>query len=99
MTNTFTSIAILKAKAGKRDELHSALLRLIDPTRSEKGCLTYMLFEDDANSGTFYMQEAFQDEAAFGFHTQTTHFQTFAKRMDDLMDEPIQLIKLNQVSH
>lgn len=99
MTNKFTSIAILKAKAGKRDELHSALLQLIDPTRSEKGCLTYTLFEDEASSGTFYMQEAFQDEAAFGFHKQTAHFQNFSKRMDDLMAEPIQLIRLNQVSH
>lgn len=99
MKNKFTSIAILKAKAEKREELHAALLQLIDPTRNETGCLSYTLFEDEANLGTFYMQEAFQDETAFEFHIQTAHFQAFAKRMDNLMTEPIQLIKLNQVSH
>ncbi|WP_080778905.1 putative quinol monooxygenase [Chryseobacterium phocaeense] len=94
----FISIAVLKAKEGKRAALQEALLQLINPTRSETGCLYYILFEDKNNTGTFYMHEAFQDKAAFEYHIQTPHFKNFAGQMNELMAEPIQLIELKQVS-
>ncbi|WP_223608203.1 putative quinol monooxygenase [Chryseobacterium sp. OSA05B] len=94
----FISTAVLKAKEGKRTALKEALIKLINPTRSELGCLYYILFEDKNNKGTFYMREAFKDTAAFEFHTQTVHFKNFAAQMDELMSEPIQLIELKQVS-
>ncbi|PIF45535.1 quinol monooxygenase YgiN [Chryseobacterium sp. 52] len=96
--NTFTSTAVLKAKEGQRTALKEALLQLINPTRSEPGCLYYILFEDKNNNGTFYMHEAFKDQAAFEFHAQTIHFKNFAANMDALMSEPIQLIELAKVS-
>ena len=99
MTNLFTSLAILKAKNEKKETLKSALLKLIDPTRSEPGCVTYTLFEDKNESGTFYMQEAFLDQAAFDAHIATPHFINFASQINDLMNEPIALIELQQVSH
>ncbi|KMQ61383.1 antibiotic biosynthesis monooxygenase [Chryseobacterium angstadtii] len=94
----FISTAVLKAKEGKRAALKEALLKLINPTRSEPGCLYYILFEDKNNKGTFYMREAFKDTAAFEFHTQTIHFKNFAAQTGELMSEPIQLIELNPVS-
>ena len=99
MSKKFISIAVLKSKANKREELLTALLQLIDPTRSEMGCLEYTLFEDKENLGTFYMREAFEDEEAFKFHTGTSHFRAFERQVDNLMDHSIDLIKLNQVSH
>ncbi|WP_228728577.1 putative quinol monooxygenase [Chryseobacterium endalhagicum] len=96
--NQFISEAVLKAREGKRAALKEALLKLINPTRSEPGCLYYILFEDKNNEGTFYMREAFRDKAAFEFHTETFHFKNFAAQMDSLLEEPIQLIELAQVS-
>lgn len=90
-------MAVLKAKHGKGEELRNALLLLINPTRSESGCLYYILFEDKNDSDTFYMWEAFEDEEAFKFHTQTSHFQGFAARTDELLNGPIQLIELAHV--
>ncbi|SHF84329.1 putative quinol monooxygenase [Chryseobacterium sp. OV279] len=94
----FLSTAVLTAKEGKRTALKEALLQLIIPTRSEPGCLYYILFEDKNNTGTFYMREAFKNTAEFEFHTQTVHFKNFAAQMDELMSEPIQLIELKPVS-
>ncbi|MDN5479752.1 putative quinol monooxygenase [Chryseobacterium carnipullorum] len=93
----FTSTAVLKAKEGKRTALKEALLELINPTRSEPGCLYYILFEDKNHEGTFYMHEAFRDKAAFDFHIETVHFKNFAVQMDELMSEPIQLIELVKI--
>lgn len=52
-TETFVSLAVLKAKAGRRDDLRAALLALIEPTRAEVGCLDYVLFEQRDEPGSF----------------------------------------------
>ena len=44
------------------------LLKLIEPTRAEPGNLDYVLFEQRDEQGTFYMREAFRDQAALDAH-------------------------------
>ena len=63
-SNVLVSIAVLKAKAGKEQALKEELLKLIEPTRAEPGNLDYVLFEQRDEQGTFYMREAFRDQAA-----------------------------------
>jgi quinol monooxygenase YgiN len=92
------SIAVLKAKAGQEEELKAALLALIEPTRAEPGNLDYVLFERQDEPGTFFMREAFTDQAALDAHFATPYFQRFAAASDDLLAEPLQLIFLEQVS-
>ncbi|AGN79088.1 zinc-binding alcohol dehydrogenase family protein [Pseudomonas fulva] len=92
------SIAVLKAKAGKEQALKEELLTLIEPTRAEPGNLDYVLFEQRDEQGTFYMREAFRDQAALDAHFSMPYFQRFAATADDLLQEPLQLIFLEQVS-
>lgn len=97
-SNVLVSIAVLKAKAGIEQALKEELLALIAPTRAEPGNLDYVLFEQRDEQGTFYMREAFRDEAALDAHTSMPYFQRFAATADDLLQEPLQLIFLEQVS-
>lgn len=99
MNEKFVTMAVLKAKEGKRAILLTELIKLIDPTRNEAGCLEYVLFEDESHHGTFYMREAFLDRAAFHYHSRTPHFIAFALNMEELLEEPVTLIELKQVSH
>ena len=92
------SIAVLKAKAGKREALRQGLLTLIEPTRAEPGNLDYVLFELRDEPGTFYMREAFASQAALDEHVAAPYFQVFAAKMNNLLAEPIKLIFLDQVS-
>ncbi|MFK0276660.1 putative quinol monooxygenase [Ensifer sp. NPDC090286] len=92
------SIAILKAKPHQREALRQGLLGLIAPTRAEPGNLDYVLFELRDEPGTFYMREAFADQAALDAHFATPHFQAFAAEIDALLEEPLRLIFLDQVS-
>lgn len=94
----FVSLAVLKAKAGRRNDLQAALLALIEPTRAEAGCLDYVLFEQRDEPGTFYMREAFRSRAALDTHIATPHFQAFAADMEALLAEPLSLIVLDEVS-
>ncbi len=92
------SLAILAARPGKRDALRDGLMALIEPTRNERGCLDYVLFEMKDEPGTFYMREAFTSRAALDAHFQTPHFQAFAATVDDLLARPLQLVFLDQIS-
>ncbi|CAN7240450.1 antibiotic biosynthesis monooxygenase [Bosea sp. LjRoot90] len=95
---TFISIAVLKAKAGQREQLRRSLLTLIEPTRAEPGCLDYVLFELRDEPGTFYMREAFTSAPALEVHKATPHFQAFAATAGDLLAEPLRLVVLDRVS-
>ena len=97
MTNYYISMAVLKAKEGKQEKLKDELLKLVNPSRQEAGCLEYVLFEDKQQAGTFYMREAFTDQLAFIAHCNTSHFKNFEAQIDELMDGPITLIELMPV--
>jgi quinol monooxygenase YgiN len=99
MTNTFRAIAHLKAKPAKNQVLKEALLALIAPTRMEPGCLEYILYEDFKVEGIFYMSEEFENEAAFDAHIQSDHFQNFAKMTEELLLEPVNVVRMNRVSN
>lgn len=96
--NIFASIAILKAKQEKIEDLRKELLGMIEPTRKEEGCIEYILFENPEAPGDFYMREAFKDKNAFETHIATPHFQALAKKVDDLLREPMALIRVKRVS-
>lgn len=93
------SIAVLKARAGMREQLRRELIKLIEPTRHEPGNLDYVLFELRDEPGTFYMREAFVSQAALDSHCQTDNFQAFASQAESLLAEPLQLIFLDEVSY
>ncbi len=98
MSELIISLAVLKAKNGKRQILEQELLKLINPTRTEPGCLDYVLFGDVEDENLFYMREAFLDRQAFDLHIASPHFQAFAAVKDELLEEPLRLIALKQLS-
>ena len=92
------SIAVLKAKAGMGEVLRRELLELIEPTRLEPGNLDYVLFELRDEPETFYMREAFVNQAALDAHCETDYFQAFVRQADELLAEPLRLIFMEEVS-
>ncbi|AYN26654.1 MULTISPECIES: putative quinol monooxygenase [Buttiauxella] len=95
--NTLSIIAVLKAKAGQREQLKSALQALISPTRKEEGCLDYALFQLEDTPDVFYMRESWKGQEALDAHIALPHFQAFVQQMDELLAEPLQLVRLNAV--
>ncbi|OAT26812.1 hypothetical protein M976_02586 [Buttiauxella ferragutiae ATCC 51602] len=95
--NTLSIIAVLKAKTGQREQLKSALQALISPTRKEEGCLDYALFQLEDTPDVFYMRESWKGQEALDAHIALPHFQAFVQQMDELLAEPLQLVRLNAV--
>ncbi len=72
------------AKPGHEDELRRHLNTLIAPSRSEPGCVQYTLHENNAEPGKFLFYEIWKDEAAFKYHTETSHFKEFGPKVEHL---------------
>lgn len=65
----------LQAAAGRDEEAAAQLRRLIAPTRSEPGCVTYALHRDPQNPAKFMFYEEFRSQEAVQEHNRTPHFQ------------------------
>jgi quinol monooxygenase YgiN len=65
----------LQAAAGREEEAATQLQKLLAPTRSEPGCVQYLLHRDPQDPSKFMFYEEFQSDEALREHTQSPHFQ------------------------
>jgi quinol monooxygenase YgiN len=68
-----TIVATIIAKADKVELVKSELLKLIDVTRAEEGCINYDLHQDHANPGHFLMYENWQNRELWRKHMENQH--------------------------
>jgi len=65
----------LQAAAGREEEAAAQLRRLLVPTRSEPGCVNYLLHRDPQDATKFMFYEEFRSQAALEEHSKAPHFQ------------------------
>lgn len=73
ITNEVVCIANLEAKEGKKEALLKVLQGLIQPSRSEPGCISYHLHVSPENPNLFTFIDKFKDLDAFNYHCETSH--------------------------
>lgn len=86
MSQPFTAIATLIAKAGQQDALEQHLRALLEPTRAEAGCGQYDLHQDQANPLAFYMIEQWSSDQALQAHDASAHIQHFRASAGELIE-------------
>lgn len=59
---------------------------LLEPTRSEHGCLNYELYQNIGNSQVFTMIEKFHNQEAFDYHNQQPYLVAFKQIVGDLVE-------------
>jgi quinol monooxygenase YgiN len=82
-----TIIARILAKAEKRELVKTELLKLIDITRAEKGCINYNLHQDNENENLFLFYENWKSRELWQIHMQNTHLADYMKSTDGAVDE------------
>jgi quinol monooxygenase YgiN len=86
MSKTVT--VTLHAKPGKEEELKATLIRLIPPSRGEKGCLDYHIAQSSDNPGNFVAFMVYENEEAFKRHEASDLIQNLRnKQLPALVDE------------
>ena len=82
-------IAVITAKPGSEQLVQQALTELVEPTRSEPGCLSYNLLVSGADPATFITVETWSSQADLDAHMQTPHVQqALAAAGDHLVQAP-----------
>lgn len=76
MTN-LTIVASIIVKQGQRDFVKSEMIKLIDPTLVEAGCVEYRLHQNNNNPEHFLFYECWQYREAWQKHRENTHMSEY----------------------
>lgn len=79
-------VAISTAKAGKEAELEAALRALIEPTRNDRGFITYDLHRDIQDPRTFVFVETWESLEDLQLHGKAAHIEAFRVKSGDLVE-------------
>lgn len=89
-----TIIANIIAKADKIDLVKAELLKLIDITRAEEGCINYNLHQDNENPAHFLFYENWESRELWQVHMGAQHFKDYAAATEGA----IELFTLNEMA-
>ncbi len=90
MSKKLYTIAILKAKVDKFDEMTAVLEELASHTRQEVGALQYGFYRSQEDPNVVLSFEEWQDAAAEAAHWQTPHLTSAIEAFKDILDgDPI----------
>lgn len=93
-----TVIATLRAKPGKEAELKDYLTTLVGYTRTETGCISYDLNQQQDDPTTFVMVEYWTGRSALDQHAQMPYMKEFADAAAALLAEPVDMRLLDMLS-
>jgi quinol monooxygenase YgiN len=96
--NTLKVVAIAETSPQKAEELKSICLGLIAPTRKEKGCLSYELFQDTTNPGIFTFIEHWQSREHLDIHLKTPHLVAAVEAFSKILTKELMVLMLNKIA-
>jgi len=91
-------LSYFTAKPSRTDELIAALIQLINPTRSEDGCLLYELAIDKSNQCFLIMIEKFINAEALAIHEEQPYIKNFVENVMDKLCEKVAWHEANVIS-
>ena len=94
MNKALTIVARIEAKADKIELVKTALLKLIEPTRKEEGCLQYDLHQDNENPEAFVFYENWESRALWQTHMNNDHLKAYMEETDGAVES----FTLNEMS-
>jgi quinol monooxygenase YgiN len=89
-----TIVANIKANTDKIDLVKAALLKLIEITRTEKGCINYDLHQDNENPAHFMFYENWQTRELWQTHMANQHLADYMAATEGAVAE----FTLNEMS-
>lgn len=82
---------------GKEVDFREELLRVVEATRAEIGCLGIHVFESLREPFVFAIHSEWVDEAAFELHAQLPHTIRFLGAAKELLTHPVQGLRSRQI--
>ena len=82
-----TIVANITTKVDTVDMVKAELLKLIDITRAEEGCVVYDLHQDNKNPAHFMFYEIWESWDHWQTHRNNTHMLEFRAATKDAIEE------------
>lgn len=92
-----TIVANITAKPDKVELVKTELLRLIDITRAERGCITYDLHQDNENPAHFLFYENWESRDLWQTHMDNPHLKEYMDATEGAVEEFI-LNEMTQIA-
>ncbi|GAM75992.1 hypothetical protein JCM19241_290 [Vibrio ishigakensis] len=81
-----TIVANIIAKQDKIELVQSELLKLIETTRAEKGCINYDLHQDNENPAHFLFFENWETRELWQDHMSNNHLAEYVKAVEGAVE-------------
>ncbi|MFI3242103.1 MAG: putative quinol monooxygenase [Alphaproteobacteria bacterium] len=85
--STVMVVAKILAKQEKIELVKTELLKLIEPTRKDDGCIKYNLLQNNDAPELFFFCEEWRDEDALEKHLKTEHINNYLKATEGCVEE------------
>lgn len=82
-----TIVANIKTKADKVELVKAELLKLINITRAEEGCINYDLHQDNENPTHFLFYENWESRELWQTHMGNQHLKDYMAATDGAVEE------------
>lgn len=86
MNTPLTIVARIEAKKDSIDLVKSELLKLIAPTRKEKGCIQYDLHQDTEHPEVFLFFENWESRELWQIHMANPHLKAYLEATDGAVE-------------
>jgi len=73
------------------------MLRVIEPARTEIGCLAIRAFESLREPLVFAIHSEWVDEAAFELHARLPHTVRFLRAAEELLTHPVEGLRTREI--
>jgi quinol monooxygenase YgiN len=83
---------------GKEMQFREEALRVVEPTRSERGCVAIHAFESLREPFVFAVHSEWVDEGAFELHARLPHTVRFVEAARELLTHPIEGLRTRQIA-
>ncbi len=74
---TITKSVTFIAKDGSQEKMKELLSAMVIPSKAEKGCLFYEIFQYENDKKRFMAVETWENEAALDGHKASAHYATY----------------------
>jgi len=88
----------MKAKPGREGELRAEMLKVVELTRKEAGCLQYDLHINTSDPTRFGYYETWDSEENLANHAEAAHMNAFREFRKDMVDGPIVIEKFTRIA-
>jgi len=93
-----TVLALVKAKEGMEETVREELLALVNPTRSEPGCINYDLHQATDEKSLFMFYENWKSMDDLEQHRVRPHMKAYKQKAAGLLAKPIEVTLFKMIS-